>query len=289
MIDCGNDGCVDKIERREKESHQQSCGHRMINCDFCNYSIKVAAMSTHLERCPKAIVSCECGFECTRDLMTDHREKHCPLTEIQCDVIGCASKFMRRDREKHQDEAAKHHVHLLSTVLQNLSVTVQQLEHQQIESKHQICLLSGKIQQLSNSIPFKWRISNLSLGACSWQKAIRTKTYDSPNFDVFLNGNQKLYISAEIGGNKLGLHLHKDFEMSTDKGPLDISGTSVSVSKAGLPDIKLTFKNNAMLSPPNWGMGWSSFLDEMALYIDNDGINVNIDLKIKNVDQTIVL
>ena len=72
-------------------------------------------MNNHLHQCPKVEVACECGFDCTRDAMDQHRAKDCPMVEVVCDVIGCNVRVMRKDYEKHRDEAAKDHVCLLSS------------------------------------------------------------------------------------------------------------------------------------------------------------------------------
>ena len=114
--------------------------------------------------------------------------------------------MMRKDNEKHQDEAAKQHVRLLSS------------------------------SQQKNSMQVKWRITDIA--ARLREADVDMKSYESPRFDVFFRGSHKLYIIAKIQGDKLELYLHKDVELSDDKSRLDISGTSITVSKAGLPDVK---------------------------------------------------
>jgi hypothetical protein len=61
-------------------------------------------------------------------MIAAHREKDCSLTEVVCKVIGCNARVIRKDYEKHEEEAAKQHVHLLSVAVQKLSATVEKLE-----------------------------------------------------------------------------------------------------------------------------------------------------------------
>ena len=78
--------------------------------------------------------------------------------------------------------------------------------------------------------------------------------------------------------------------MFADKNALDISGSSFTVSKAGLPNAKMTYANPALVGPPNWSWGWIPFLADMTRYIDDDGINVTLDLKLnKELQQPIIL
>jgi hypothetical protein len=69
LVPCSNEGCKEKIERREIEQHLQACIHRTTSCKHCNVAIKVALMNDHVNQCPKMKVTCICGYECTRDLL----------------------------------------------------------------------------------------------------------------------------------------------------------------------------------------------------------------------------
>ena len=268
LVACSNDCCKEKIERRELEHHLQACIHRTISCEHCNAAVKAALMNDHVNQCPKVKATCICSYECTRDLLDQHRDKDCPMMEIQCEVVGCGAKVMRRDYEKHQDDAAKQHVRLLSAAYQRLAATV-------VAPPSQI----------------KWRITDIAAklreAAVDWKG---WKDYNSPRFDVFFRGSHKLYIQAEIQGKELGLYLFKDVELSDDKSRLDVGGTSITVTKAGLPDDKYTLDPGDFLEPPKWcGLGFAWFLVDMTPYIDNDGINITIDLKLNKDNEPLVL
>ena len=84
MVSCKNDGCIEMIEQFKLIDHMQACAHRTENCLLCGEIMKATAITKHVEECP--------------------------MMEIQCEVIGCNTMMMRRDYEKHQDDAAKQHV-----------------------------------------------------------------------------------------------------------------------------------------------------------------------------------
>lgn len=79
--------------------------------------------------------------------------------------------------------------------------------------------------------------------------------------------------------------------MSVDNSPIDIGGSSITVSKVGLPDKKKKYKTGNILGPPFWCWGWSSgsFLDDMTPYIEDDIINVTLNLKINKEDQRSII
>jgi len=265
LLSCPNDECEEKIERRKFEQHLISCIHRTTICVYCNKTIKSTQVEDHLSRCPKVEVSCVCEYKCTRDMMDEHRDKDCPMTEITCEVIGCGRKIMRKDYEKHQDDAAKQHVRLLSATLQRV------------------------VETYADPQPFqiKWRVPDI---AAKLEEALASmKTYKSPTFDILFRGSHKLCIQVEVDGNKLGLYVLKDIATSNNKNRLDISGTSFTVTKDGQSDMKRTYPSNSFLEPPRWGYGWSSFIADMTPYIDNDGINITLDLKLNKINEPLVL
>jgi hypothetical protein len=86
--------------------------------------MKATSLPLHLRDCPQMIVKCGCGVNVARDMMKFHQQKDCSIIEIQCDVIDCNAKFMRRDHKKHQDDNSNRHMQLLSTKLNSLLAEV---------------------------------------------------------------------------------------------------------------------------------------------------------------------
>ena len=306
--------CIEAID--EIVSHSGFCSickEQAINLDG-NDIVKAAAMLNHLRQCPKVDVSCECGFECTRDALTAHRDKDCPLVEICCDVISCDAKIMRGDYEKHQEQSASYHVRLLSAALgkslEEVVVVKQENVRQSNELrivKQESAILSAgfdslkqenvtliasagvleKLVKATNPMQVKWSITDIA--AKLLEAAVDRKNYYSPRFDVFFHGSHKLYIQAEIRGNKLGLFLRKDGELSDAKSRLDVGGSSLTVTKDGLPDVKQPFALSDFLAPPSWGWGWPSLLKDMSPYIDKNEINVTLELQLNKDHEPLVL
>jgi hypothetical protein len=95
----------------------------------------------------------------------------------------------------------------------------------------------AKIEKSSKVKPMQvqWRITDI---ANKLKEAeVNVKSYNSPKFDVYVQGNQKLYMSAEMRGMSLGLYLHKDAEAYDDQSCLAIGGTSFSITVAGISEI----------------------------------------------------
>ena len=218
MVKCTNDGCADQVVRCKLIEHLPVCIHRMADCIYCSVIVKSAAMLNHLWlQCPKVVVSCECGFECTRDALTAHRDKDCPLVEICCDVIGCDVKVTRGDYEKHQEQSASYHVRLLSAALGKsihevgmlkqenvrLSAEVGILQHQSgdfVNGSRENTRLSDLVQQenfrlsttlqqlvkATNPLQIKWKVTDIA--AKLREAANEEKTHYSSTFDVFFHG-----------------------------------------------------------------------------------------------------
>ena len=262
---CSYDECEEKIERRDLDMHLQACMHRTINCDHCMVAVKSSRIEDHLNQCPKIEVLCICQSKFTREKMDEHRDKHCPLTEIECEVIGCNTKVMRKDYLKHQDDAAKKHVRLLSAVVQRLNSA-----------------------EGPNPSQIKWRLEDIA--AKLQEGRFVEKTYRSPTFEVNFHGSIKLYISFNIHGNRVGLYLYKENgnpEILSNKNILNIGGTSFTITKDGLSDKKRIFTDSSILHSD--GRGWRKFLADMTPYIENDGINITLNLKLKIIDEPLVL
>lgn len=260
---CTNEGCEEIVERHELQDHQRVCMHRTIPCELCAEVTKVSEMAAHLEICPSVEETCQCGSRGTRLLIAEHKRIDCLLTEIICEVVGCGTKVIRQDYEKHQDDAAKYHVRLLSSkvaLLENIVVTSQ----------------------------IKWRIKNVATSLAPSPVPGGIRTLESPSFSVFYRGTHKLVIGANVQNKRLSLMLTKDVEF--DEGRLDVGGTSVTITKNEMPDIKKTLERKQFLENSNsWCVSFGCILEDFTPYIDNNGINVSLDFNLNKDDQPIVL
>jgi hypothetical protein len=120
------------------------------------------------------------------------------------------------------------------------------------------------------------------------ESVVDKKIYCSPRFDVFFHGSHKLYLQAHIQGNNLGLFIVKDVRLSDSKSHLDVTGTSFTVKKNGLPDVRRTFSGESLFVLPSLGYNnlfqkpnWFSFSKPLLTqYTDNDVINITVNLKL---------
>lgn len=323
-------GCEAMIERKNFQIHQQSCPHRIDMCVNCAFLIKSCDLHDHLNMdCPKAVVDCQCGFECERDALPAHRDKDCPMVEIMCDVIGCDAMERRGDNGKHQEQAACHHVHALSVAAGQLLVNINSVEREKAsliglvdalnkKNKHLQDLVNNTKREMNNNFVvqvgvvkqendrLRERLDQLAkvVEEKNVQKILRIEdiakkmiaaavhemSHESPRFDVFFGGIiHKLYIRADIQGNRLGLDLCKDFEASNDKSSLSVGGSSITVNKIGKIDRKRTFPSTETMDSDHSSLGWCNFLDNLSPFIDNDKINIILDLKFNKVDEPLVL
>ena len=141
IVNCENEACSERVERREVDIHQQGCRHRKVSCVHCGILITAATESNHLNTCSKLVVSCTqlCEFITTRDMMRAHLRDDCPMVDTQCEVIGCGVWMKRRDITKHEEEAAKVHSRLLSSALVRVSVGVEILKCELSIVKRESC------------------------------------------------------------------------------------------------------------------------------------------------------
>ena len=58
-IQCSNEGCSQKIKRKDKRTHEEECFHRVISCTKCHKETTVANEEVHMEQlCPEGVISC---------------------------------------------------------------------------------------------------------------------------------------------------------------------------------------------------------------------------------------
>ena len=62
-VECPNEDCNQKIQRKKLSHHQDNCPKKKIQCPECDESILKQNAMTHKEECPKALITCphECG------------------------------------------------------------------------------------------------------------------------------------------------------------------------------------------------------------------------------------
>ena len=95
--------CGLKMRRNELKIHMtDSCIYRNLRCGHCKEGFEYCDMISHLDQCPKLVVSCElnCGRTLPRENMTQHLEQECGLVMMKC-KLRCGMKLTRGELKIH--------------------------------------------------------------------------------------------------------------------------------------------------------------------------------------------
>ena len=131
-VDCPY-ACGERVQRRSLEEHKsQRCPLRPFTCQYCNHKATHQEVTKeHWPVCEKYPLPCpnECGEkEFEQQHLKGHLEQTCPLEVIQCDFsyAGCGAQLKRCLMSAHMKEGMEAHLSLLSLVVPNLQMLVQQ-------------------------------------------------------------------------------------------------------------------------------------------------------------------
>eukprot|EP01080_Neovahlkampfia_damariscottae_P007157 gene7157-11470_t len=115
---CPN-GCKQKILRINFENHNENCKYRLIQCEYCNSSIKFGHKVRHERSCSNFPLKCElCSNSIERCKMETHFLNDCLLVEIEC-PFGCNKRLLRKDLDVHNEESIEIHLNkMLNQVIQ---------------------------------------------------------------------------------------------------------------------------------------------------------------------------
>ena len=95
--------CGLKMKRDKLKIHMRdSCINRKIRCEHCKKDFKYCDMISHLDQCPKQVLSCElnCGRTLRRENMTQHLKRECGLVMMEC-KLRCGIKLTRGELKIH--------------------------------------------------------------------------------------------------------------------------------------------------------------------------------------------
>ncbi|KAM4695250.1 TNF receptor-associated factor 5 isoform 2-T4 [Discoglossus pictus] len=151
-IPCTNDGCHDKMQRKDLKEHLEiHCKLREETCKYCKENMASINMKVHVRLyCPLYPVPCpnNCSTTSPRHELDEHLMV-CPEAELECpfSIYGCHVKVRRGNMKVHEDIFLKDH--MLCVLNRNTKLEGQMLElKQSLESKE------NKIQQLADKM--KW-------------------------------------------------------------------------------------------------------------------------------------
>ena len=141
LVPCTNEGCKEKIPRRNMKKHLAVCDHRLSRCNKCKQNVPHHTLTDH--KCPKEMTACPyCDKRMLRqellgrgapDYMpvgwcvhmeayapTDEEsEGHytvCPKVPLGCEFHnqGCTKRILREDLARHHAEDAQAHARLIA-------------------------------------------------------------------------------------------------------------------------------------------------------------------------------
>jgi len=107
------------VPRNQVHQHVAAkCPKRDFTCQHCGFKATYEEVTAaHLPECRYVPVQCPnlCGVTGEREHMEDHA-RTCRLEEVACEFsdLGCADKFTREEKEKHQIENSVSHLSLLA-------------------------------------------------------------------------------------------------------------------------------------------------------------------------------
>ena len=155
-VDCTNDQCSAKIQRRDLTKHLETCLYRQFKCSYCQMKgTYLFITEDHRKSCTELPIPCPIT-DCTRmikrrDLET--HKKNCPHRLVDCEYkgIGCNYKIKYCNIKVHDDENISKHLALavatisaqkqdiidLNNRVLSLTIETKDLQYQdaQLESK----------------------------------------------------------------------------------------------------------------------------------------------------------
>ena len=115
--------CRRSYQRRLIKAHMSNdCHNRPYKCKYCGHSSTYMVITYgHTPTCAKAPVMCpnKCDPQMmiTRDGLSEHMKKHCPLQMVSCEFDICHMDIARQDLPKHLKDYAHHHTALMTKKL----------------------------------------------------------------------------------------------------------------------------------------------------------------------------
>ena len=117
-VECGNDGCTERLQRRYLAEHLlEKCSMRIVKCPCCedDYLPYHELVYVHYKDCPNWPMRCpnHCSteLELRRSTLQDHLENNCPEQVISClfAEAGCTVRVKRKDMADHIQQSVGEH------------------------------------------------------------------------------------------------------------------------------------------------------------------------------------
>ena len=125
MVDCPNEGCMEKVPRNNLEKHHtELCQRRLVDCASCEGKVPFNDIPTHPDVCPNVEIVCGnigCSAKFFRYELAQHK-RVCKRTIIDCpfNELGCEVVILRSDLQKHLREYYEKHAVMSTQTVQSL-------------------------------------------------------------------------------------------------------------------------------------------------------------------------
>lgn len=149
--------CCKLVQKTEMSAHlEKECYERVYRCPYCNFQATYKIVSSeHSPICSYYPLRCQnmCGVTCERETM-DYHMTICPLQEINCefDHIGCKEKFLREQKEIHDEKNTQKHLALVGTTGKSIEGLTQALHSLREKIENKLAEEHCHVQQLKDEI-----------------------------------------------------------------------------------------------------------------------------------------
>ncbi|XP_062511823.1 TNF receptor-associated factor 6-like [Corticium candelabrum] len=149
MCNCGN-----RIMKKDRENHDRNeCKRRIVRCCYCDEVLEHVQLASHYEVCYKYPVGCphQCGMQVARKDMEMHssKEGECPNSPLQCEFAsaGCQYTGNRKELQYHLNKETVHHLGLAVSSLHSITVRLAVAETKQRETDKKLAHAEKKLAE----------------------------------------------------------------------------------------------------------------------------------------------
>ncbi|KAJ5072296.1 tnf receptor associated factor [Anaeramoeba ignava] len=105
-VTCENEGCEEKILRKDQEKHNEICAFKLVDCpQKCGAKLQLSQVEEHLKtECKRTPIQCElCKEWVPKEEIEDHMENECRQKIIKCPhyASGCNTELKRQEMMNH--------------------------------------------------------------------------------------------------------------------------------------------------------------------------------------------
>ena len=128
LIICQWSGCGQAVIRKDRISHEDSCYHKLVACEYCRINLKRVEAAAHANVCFMKTAPCArgCGEMIRKDQDTAHIATACPAVVIDCPYIRftqCDFKSIRGEMKNHLSDKSvtTHDVDIMSDSFRSIT------------------------------------------------------------------------------------------------------------------------------------------------------------------------